>query len=126
MPNVLIVDDEPDSCEVVAQFLTRYGHTTYSAPNGRAALAQLVDHRPDAVVLDISMPEMNGITLLRLMRSYLRWQVIPVVVLTAHGTDEQLKEARELGACGIFQKSAFKLVDLLECLQKNLARDDGA
>ena len=118
MPSVLIVDDEPDHSAFVAAFLQRNGYQTRSVPNGRDALSALLNNGFDAVVLDVRMPGMSGIDLLEIIRSYLRWHALPVAIVTAHGTDEELKRAEELGVCGIFKKAGFKLVHLLECIQK--------
>src|SRR4051794_24731708 len=60
MPYVLIVDDEPDSSEFVKRYLNREGFTIARVPNGRAALEELLVGHPDANVLDVRMPEMDG------------------------------------------------------------------
>jgi CheY-like chemotaxis protein len=118
MSHILIVDDEPDSCEFVSHFLKKQGYATRCVPNGREALEHLLRHGIEALVLDVRMPEMDGITLLEILRSYLRWQTLPVILVTAHATPEQLEKAKELGVYSIFEKSNFKLIDLLSCLRK--------
>ena len=118
MPYVLIVDDEPDSSEFVATFLRQQGFKTRTAMNGRDALSQLVNNCPDAIVLDVRMPEMDGISLLEVLRSYLRWQTLPVLLLTAHATEEQLAQAESLGVRQVFQKAQFKLIDVLAALRE--------
>src|SRR5258706_9044411 len=118
MANILIVDDEPDSCEFVSRFLQKQGFMTRCVPNGREALAVLLHHGIEALVLDVRMPELDGISLLEVLRSYLRWHALPVVLVTAHATPEQLDKAKALGVHAIFQKSGYKLVDLLACLQQ--------
>ena len=126
MAHVLIVDDEADSCEFVSRFLERHGHTTRCVPNGHEALAEIITRRPDFVVLDVRMPGMDGIALLEVVRSYMRFYALPIAVLTAHATPEQLERARELGACSVFQKAGFKLVEMLECIQQNVSPASGA
>ena len=118
MSCILIVDDEPDSSAFVASFLRQNGYTTRCLANGREALAHLLNRLPAAVVLDVRMPEMDGISLLEVMRSYLRWHALPVIILTAHATPQQLERARDLGAVAVFQKSQFRLVELLEVLRR--------
>src|SRR5207244_2018001 len=71
MPQILIVDDEPDSCEFVSRFLQMHGYQTRCVPNGRDALGLLLHNGFDAVVLDVRMPELDGISLLQILRSYL-------------------------------------------------------
>ncbi len=82
MPKVLIVDDEPDQLASLAKILQVKGHQVATAPNGREALTQVMDDPPDVVVLDILMPEMDGPSFLEVVRSYLRLQSLPVVILT--------------------------------------------
>jgi CheY-like chemotaxis protein len=118
MPTVLIVDDEPDHSDFLSAFLRRHGYNTRCVPNGREALQQLLLNGIDAVVLDVRMPGMSGVDLLEIVRSYLRWVSLPVVLVTAHGTQQELERAKGLGVACVFQKAQFKLVDLLECLRK--------
>src|SRR3954471_3102326 len=118
MSYVLIVDDEPDSSEFVERFLRRSGYRTACVPNGRAALRALVDDYPDALILDVRMPEMDGIALLEVLRSYLRWKVLPVVLLTAHGNPQQIARARELGVKHIFKKANFSLPELVAAVDE--------
>jgi CheY-like chemotaxis protein len=118
MAYVLVVDDEPDSSEFVATFLQRSGYKAKCVPNGREALKALIDSYPDAVVLDVRMPGMDGISLLEILRSYLRWESLPVVVLTAHATPAQIQRAGELGVRHVFHKANFTLPDLAAALEE--------
>src|SRR5438067_11840676 len=97
MPCIMIVDDEPDSCEFMSKFLEQNGYSTRCLPNGREALTRLLVKLPDAVILDVRMPEMDGISLLEVMRSYLRWHKLPVILLSAHATSQEIDRARRLG-----------------------------
>jgi CheY-like chemotaxis protein len=125
MAHILVVDDEGDSLEFVVRFLHRMGHRTTSAPDGQEALRLLLTERPDAVVLDVRMPQMDGIGLLEVMRSYLRWHNLPVILVTAHGTPAQLKAARELGVVYIFDKAQYKLSELSAAINEVTgARED--
>src|SRR4051794_38122314 len=82
MPKVLIVDDNADHSQSLAKLLQAFGHTVATAPNGRDALMQLLANQPDVVLLDLFMPEMDGPTFLEVVRSYLRLQTLPIVVLS--------------------------------------------
>lgn len=112
MSRVLIVDDDCDGSEVVATFLRRCGHAVDCVPNGHKAMAALLSSKPAAVVLDLRMPQMDGIMLLQVMRSYLRWAEMPVILLSAHVTDDQSRQAQEMGVRHIFHKTKFSLDDL--------------
>jgi CheY-like chemotaxis protein len=118
MPTILIVDDEPDHSDFLAAFLRRHGYETRCVPNGRDALQKLLNNGIDAVLLDVRMPGMSGVDLLEIVRAYLRWQNLPVIIVTAHGTEPELDRARQLGVSCVFQKANFTLVELLECLKR--------
>lgn len=124
MPYVLIVDDEPDSSDFVATFLKKAGYKAQSVPNGRDALKALIEEYPDAVVLDVRMPGMDGISLLEILRSYLRWESIPVVVLTAHASAAQIQRARELGVKHVFHKANFTLPELAAAIDDTIAANE--
>lgn len=117
MAHILIVDDVPDNRETIQTFLERHGYTTSCAPNGAAALVQLGTHIPDAVVLDYRMPEMDGITLLEVMRSYLRWSHIPVILISAYANEQDISRAKTLGAYRTFAKPLADLGELMDSLE---------
>ncbi|MEZ0267430.1 MAG: response regulator [Phycisphaerae bacterium] len=122
---VLIVDDEPDSSEFVAKYLAHEGFRTQLAPNGRDALATLINTTPDALVLDVRMPGMDGIELLQILRSYLRWKDLPVIILTAHANEAQEDMVRYLGVRRVFRKANFKLSELAEEIRTALGPHEG-
>lgn len=118
---VLIVDDDPDAAEMTAQYLRKAGHRVRSVPNGREALASLSEEIPDVAILDVRMPEMDGITFLEVMRCYLRWETVPVILITGFPDDPRLSRAHKLGIKKVFTKADFQLSDLLSCVRENLA-----
>jgi CheY-like chemotaxis protein len=87
MARILVVDDDIDACEIAAARLAQSGHNVECQINGRDAILQLMEQMPDIVVLDLLMPEMDGTSLLDVVRSYLRLQTVPVVVWTALPAD---------------------------------------
>ena len=126
MANVLIVDDDLDSCDSLSRFLTKSGHQARCVSNGPAALAALASEVPDFIVLDVRMPGMDGITLLQVIRSYLRWSTVPVAIMTAYAEDSRLQRVGDLGVCCVFSKSKFTLGELLDCVNRALAGSDRA
>jgi CheY-like chemotaxis protein len=112
MAHVLVIEDEEDAREFVTRFLRRSGHRVTSAPDGREGLRLLLTINPDVVVTDVRMPGLDGIGLLEVMRSYLRWHDAPVILLSAHATPEQLDRARDLGVTRTFHKANFSLPEL--------------
>src|SRR5438128_488178 len=118
MAYVLVVDDEGDSREFLSRFLGRSGHRVECAQDGKDALVKLIEERPDLVVLDVRMPQIDGVGLLEIMRSYLRWHALPVVLLSAHATPEQIRMARDMGVEHVFHKASFELPDLAAVINK--------
>ncbi|NOJ96715.1 response regulator [Corallococcus sp. CA049B] len=83
---ILIVDDEPDLREVVAELLEMEDYTVLQAANGQAALEVLAanDEQPCLVLLDLMMPVMDGHEFLHRLREDARYRELPVLMLTAH------------------------------------------
>ena len=125
MANVLIVDDEPDGCEPVARALERIGHKVRCALNGRDALAALVTTDVELLILDIRMPDMDGIKLLEIVRSYLRWHKMPVIILSAYVNDEHRSQARLMGVWHVFHKTQYELPDLIDAVNDLTAASVG-
>lgn len=101
--HILVVDDEPDIRDLVREILEDEGYRVSVAENGEAARAAFARGAPDLVLLDIWMPDVDGITLLR------EWSSgdgpdCPVVVMSGHGTVETAIEATRLGAHDFVQK----------------------
>lgn len=79
---IMVVDDEQHVVEVVRAMLIQKGHEVIVASNGREALEKLADERPDLILLDIVMPEMDGATLAEKLRDRPETAEIPIVFLT--------------------------------------------
>jgi DNA-binding response OmpR family regulator len=93
--SVLVVDDDADVRTLVRELLTRAGYRVSEAPDGRAALRVLYDERPDLVVLDVSMPELDGWGTLERIREL---SDVPVVMLSALGAELEKVRALRGGA----------------------------
>lgn len=113
MAVVLLVDDDADSSEVVLRFLRKAGHRVIYQPNGREALSALTTESPDVVILDARMPEMDGTSFLEVIRCYLRWQTLPVIMLTAYAEGHHIRRAAELGVRKTLLKADCDLNELL-------------
>ena len=119
MSSVLIVEDNVDSADVLERFLLKHGYTVNSVPNGREALVALTSETPpNAVLLDLRMPEMDGLQFLEVVRGYLRWTDLPVIIVTAYADDTLGERAAKLGVSRIFHKAALDLQELLEAIER--------
>jgi len=123
MAAVLLVEDDPDTLDAVSRYLQRGGHVVRRAMSGRDALAALLNKTPDIVVLDVRLPEMDGVTFLDIIRSYLRWNRLPVILLTAYHTGSHMDRAQELGVKRIFLKANYELSDLLAAVNEHTRPD---
>ncbi len=97
MPKIMVVDDEPDLVRMVEFRLQQEGWEVLSAGDGRAALELAQANVPDLVVLDIMMPLMDGMEVLRQLGYQRATRKIPVIMLTAKTTHVDVTNARELG-----------------------------
>lgn len=84
---VLVVDDEPDTCEYLTTVLEDNGYATVSAKDGNEALAMLEQNPPDLVTLDITMPEKSGVAVYRKLRSDDDLKNVPVIIITGISDD---------------------------------------
>jgi len=121
---ILVVDDEPDIRELVSEILRDEGYTVTSARDGESARAAYASAHPDLVLLDIWMPDIDGITLLK------EWSEggglsCPVVVMSGHATLETAVEATRLGAHDFIQKP-LSLAKLLATVKQALGAATGS
>jgi CheY-like chemotaxis protein len=121
MKTILVVDDEFDIVDVLADLLTAEGYRVLTASNGREGLARLHESHADLVLLDRMMPVVDGAEMMRLMHEDEALRSIPVVMMSAA---EGRRLSRELG-CADFLKKPFDLGTLLETVAR-LAGPDGA
>jgi signal transduction histidine kinase len=99
---ILVADDDADIRMSLSERLCWLGHEVVTASDGQAALAAVEAHALDLAFLDVSMPRLNGIEALKLMRK--RWPNLPVVVVTAYGTIRLAVEAMKEGAVDFITK----------------------
>lgn len=92
---VLVVDDEEMVREVVVAYLAREGYATVEAADGNAALEAVASHRPDLIVLDVMLPELDGYSVLQQLRTHTQ---VPVILLTARSQEVDRVLGFELGA----------------------------
>ncbi len=116
MANILIVDDEVDASEALAKFLEKQGHKVRCAADGKNALLAVLSEPTDLAILDLLMPEMDGPSFLEVIRSYLRLQTLPVVVLTAVADGPLLDRVRNAKVNSILVKSQATYFEILDAV----------
>lgn len=102
MEKILVVDDEPKICDLLRAVLNSHGHEVLTATDGHAALALFQQHHPSVTLLDLQMPGMDGIDVLKRIRAMSPLAV--VMVLTAGGNVKMETQARELGVTDFLKK----------------------
>lgn len=117
--NILVIDDEPDIRRLVKEILEDEGYTVSVAKDGNTAREAVAARSPSLVLLDIWMPDIDGITLLKefIEKNHLR---CPVIMMSGHGTVEAAVEATRLGAFDFIEKP-LSLAKLLVTVEKALA-----
>src|SRR5262249_50322637 len=111
-----------DSAEMLMTSLVRAGHEVGHLTNGREALDSLFVRAPDLIVLDLRLPVFDGHAFLEVLRSYLRFANLPVIVVSA-GSDAELARALRLGAQRVIPKARFELHRFLAIVRELLPPD---
>jgi DNA-binding response OmpR family regulator len=122
MSRVLVIDDEPDVLLLCRVNLEHAGHHVLEALDGDEGIAGAVAERPDAVVLDLMLPTVDGYDVLRTLRQDARTTGVPVVVLTARAQIEDRRRCLLLGADEFITKP-FLPETLSEALDRVLSLD---
>jgi len=113
---ILVVDDNTDAAESLAEMLTLLGHEARTAHDGAAGIAAVAEFRPDLVLMDLGMPGLNGYEAARRIRAEPRGDEPFLVALTGWGSDEDRRRTREAG----FDRHLVKPVGL-DSLQRLIA-----
>ena len=95
---ILIVEDYPETVEMVKTFLTLKGFAVSVAMDGQAGLQTAQAEKPDMVLLDLMLPKLNGIEVLRKLKENGATAKIPVIIITVRTESDEIKEAIALGA----------------------------
>ena len=120
MANILVVDDEMGIRELLSEILSDEGHVVLTAENAQQARTARAEGVPDLVLLDIWMPDTDGVTLLK------EWQrdgllTMPVIMMSGHATIDTAVEATRIGALNFLEKP-IALQKLLKAVQQGLTR----
>ncbi|MEI6429257.1 MAG: hybrid sensor histidine kinase/response regulator [Pseudanabaena sp. ELA607] len=101
---ILVIDDEPDNFDVVEAILNNQPYQLHYAAAGHEALDMLDLYQPDLILLDVMMPEMDGIEVCKVIKSQMRWRNIPIIIVTALTAREDLAQCLAVGADDFISK----------------------
>jgi DNA-binding NarL/FixJ family response regulator len=122
MKKILIIEDEPRTRANLKTILEMEGYAVTAAENGRIGCERARQDRPDLIVCDVMMPEMNGHGVLQALRSDPATAAIPFIFLTAKGEKSEMRAGMDLGADDYLTKPA-SATDLLSAVRARLKRE---
>ena len=120
MPQILIVEDNDMNLDMLSRRLMRKGYDIVAARDGQAGVAQAVSEKPDLILMDMSLPVMDGWEATRRIKANPETAGIPVVALTAHAMASDREKALEAG-CDDFYTKPIEFAGLLDIISRLLA-----
>ena len=117
MAEILVVDDDADIRSLIRMTLESYGYSVREASDGHHALEALEEHAPDAMVLDVMMPRMDGLQLVNELKADPATATIPVILLSAKAQADDVRAGIDAGADAYVTKP-FEPLDLLDRVVK--------
>jgi CheY-like chemotaxis protein len=121
MTHILIVDDDPVICLILERMLRMRDYQVVSASDGENALKRLAEKAFDLIITDLSMPNMDGLTMLQHLRSNAQFTNLPVIVLTAASQTRYQQQATQLGVFAFLTKP-FNSVHLKQIVKHALQK----
>ena len=118
---ILVIDDEPDILRIVSFLLKNWGFEVLTANNGQEGLNVLENQKPDLILLDASMPKMNGLQMLEMIQDEPEIRDIPVIMLTAHSDQNNIDIAASYGIQDYITKP-FEPFELRERIDSVLSK----
>ncbi len=117
---ILIIEDDRFVRDLYQRQFAQEGYEVYTAADGPDGLVQATETHPDLILLDIMLPKLNGLDLLKTLKSKGSTKKIRVVLLTNLGQESVIKQGFRLGAEGYFIKSAYSPSQIVEAIKKFL------
>lgn len=117
---ILVVDDEKDLVEMVKKRLKTKGYDVVEAYDGQEGLKKAKEEKPDLIILDILMPNMDGVTMASSLKSDPDIKDTPVIFLTCLVESEEVKERHHMIGGGLFLAKPFDAKELLSMVEKTL------
>jgi len=109
MSDILIVDDVPENCRYLASILLEKSYKVRALPNAKLAMLSIEKHRPDLILLDIRMPEIDGFALCEWVKSHDSFASIPIIFLSGSHEESEIIKGFDLGAVDYIRKPFYPL-----------------
>ena len=122
MAKILLVEDDGLMSRMYGRLFSYEGYDVEVAADGEAGLVKAREYQPDLILLDVMMPRMNGLELIKKLREDERTRHIMVVLLTNLGIQEKLDEAMQLGAVGCIIKSNHSPEEVIKMVEDFLSK----
>jgi DNA-binding response OmpR family regulator len=113
---VIVVEDEPDTAEMFAEMMRLNGYQVMKSYAGETAVSLIKKEKPDAVVLDIMMPDLSGLEVLRILRNDPALASIPVIVVSAKSLTSDIKQGMDAGA-SVYLAKPVAFMDLVAAVE---------
>ena len=107
--SILVIDDEPNNFDVIQVLLNKEDYIFHYASSGQRALDRVDRFQPDVILLDVMMPDLDGIEVCRRIKALPRWQSIPIVMVTALTDKKELERCLSTGAEDLIAKPVNRL-----------------
>jgi DNA-binding response OmpR family regulator len=119
---IIIVEDEPDTAEMLAQMMRMNGYEIIKAYSGGSAISLIAKEKPTAVVLDVMMPDISGIEVLKFVRNYPELAHTPVVVVSAKTLPSDIQKGFEAGA-SLYLTKPVAYLELCQAMENVIQTD---
>ena len=117
---ILIIEDYSDTRELLSTLLRSHGYTVIEAEDGLEGLLKATGMYPDLIIMDLSLPEMDGVEAARRIHSQQKLEHIPIFVISAYLTSDVKADVRAAGCVRIFSKP-FDTDELIDAIERTLA-----
>jgi len=114
---ILVIEDEPDTAEMIAEMMRISGYKAVMYDSSTTVLERLKHERPSVVIMDVMMPELSGLEVLRRMRLMVEFQTLPVIVVSALSLATDIQEGFEAGAT-LYLTKPVSYVDLKQAVEQ--------
>jgi DNA-binding response OmpR family regulator len=104
VPKILVVDDDHEILKLIAMLLRRIGAEAWTFPDGQSALQRLNQTVPDLIILDLMLPDVDGLQILQQVRAQEQFKHVPVLILSAKADPDTIRRGLDLGADGYITK----------------------